>query len=86
MLTLEFMRPSYQADEQTASSESSVLTPVEISDLILKVLYKKPSMALKQVAEQIKVSLRAVERATAKLVQKVGYSELARKKAVIGRC
>ena len=88
MFTLEFMRPSYQVDEQTASSESPVQTPVETPvetpvktpDLILKALHENPSMTLRQVAEQIKVSPRAVERATAKLVEEGKLERIGPKK------
>ena len=55
--------------EQKSLSEVSVKTPVETPVKILALLRKNPQMTLAQVATQIERSVRAAERAAAKLIK-----------------
>ena len=51
------------------SEKTPVETPVKTSVMILRVLTANPSMSLTEVAREISKSVRAVERASTKLVK-----------------
>jgi ATP-dependent DNA helicase RecG len=55
--------------EAEGSEKTPVETPVETPDQILRMLDEMPEMTLAEVASKIGKSLRAVERATSKLVK-----------------
>lgn len=63
--------PEHQTNSRTASTEvngrTPVKTPVKTPDRIVELLREHPHMTLAEVAAQIGKSLRAVERAAAKL-------------------
>jgi ATP-dependent DNA helicase RecG len=60
--------PVADVGEET-TSKTSGRTPVKTPDLILQVLRAHPEMTLAEVAQAIGKSLRAVERAAARLVK-----------------